>query len=411
FDHGLQPMILLREGMSFLLICDLDASAAGRAWAFLEIGERLQITENLAIEASQISVAANTSLPVPSEDWAAFLTVVQGVRTGKIAKAEAQLAQMGLAAELSRPLFRKFLDIDLDLSANLSQCGDALSKLQQVVKLKKRTPASAPLTENPARLLRRLLNRLYLVHRGQPLLFTLHGPDGVGKTTVCAEVERIFARLPLPFASFHHITGWKVARKKSGGQADGPARKGDPEWQPGIVHRSMRAVYRLMPQSVRELYVLVQGYHHYLAELSGLIYGHFRANRIMLVDRYIYDLTVKNIVAEVRPRWVHALFARLARRPARAILLTDEPEKIYQRKQELNVDEIKTYLLTIKALLKETHVSVETVDVAGRFPEAIARDIATRMLDVCAPSLLILLRAYRSASREQGEEHTGAAMP
>ena len=54
-----------------------------------------------------------------------------------------------------------------------------------------------------------LLRKVFFQKYNEPGLFTVLGPEGVGKTTTCGMVAEIFKNLPFPLLKFHHTGHWK----------------------------------------------------------------------------------------------------------------------------------------------------------------------------------------------------------
>ena len=55
-----------------------------------------------------------------------------------------------------------------------------------------------------------------------PGLFSILGPEGVGKTTLCEGITRAFNGYPLDFVQFHHANAWKSgdSRKAASAQTE-----------------------------------------------------------------------------------------------------------------------------------------------------------------------------------------------
>lgn len=395
-EHGLHCTTKLSSDVCSIILFDLDTSAKGRAWAFLETRDNIRFTTNLSVSARDISIMKDQTngLPVPSTPWKAFLEISQGVRTGNISKSEQILRAIGVRPVQSEGLFKSLLGLDAKFGQTLEHSQDTLNKISlEIIHKQKKTerPMALPMK---TRLNRFLFSSFYFYHRGRPLFFTIHGPDGVGKTTTCTEVEKIFSRLPLPFSSFHHITGWKRGLKTE--RLEGPkkaALRGSKEWQPGLLHLLLRWIYRrLLPESVKNTYLLVQGYNMYLRKLNAMIYSSYCKDCITFVDRYIYDMATKNLIQGSRQRWIHKIFIRLSRNPITAFILTDQAEAIRKRKQELTLKEIASFQQIMFQLFSDRGVNVEQVNVGGRTPQAIAREISQKILDDCGFALLVLMR-------------------
>lgn len=385
------------EDACFIILFDLDASTNGRAWAYLEVRDGIQLTPERVLRAADIETEFHpvSGVPVPTSQWQVFLEIFQAARTGNLAKAELVLKHAGLDPDAARDLFQSFLGLEVHFAAPLGNCDEQIEQIaRRIVKRRAKQEKQSGLSLR-TRLNQFLFRNFYCWHYAKPLLFTIHGPDGVGKTTTCEEVEKIFVRLPLPFDSFHHITGWKYDNKKPAEKRAGSSNdaKSVHSAKPGLVYRVTRWVYRRLPADIQTTYVTAQGYNMYLRKLNELIYMNYCRNRTMFVDRYIYDMATKNMLKGIGRDVIHTLFVRLARNPLRAFILTDEPDAIHKRKQELTIQEIEEYQSKISDIMRRRGVVTETVRVGGRRPQAVARIIVEKILDDCSFTLLAQIRA------------------
>lgn len=386
----------------FALIFDLDTSRDGRAWAFLESRDSIAIMPGYKVMAGDVEIVRDgpRGLPVPSRDWIAFLYVVQAVRKGRVAKMDARLKAHNIAPGDAADLLLRYTGVKPDFGETLADSVDTLATLRDrldvVRPAKVRDSAPPPLR---TRLSRYLSRRFYFIPTGRRSFYSIHGPDGVGKSTTCTEVKRIFARLPLPFESFHHITGWKYPSE--GTNANG-REECSPEAEPrvGFVHKLLRTIYRRLPERAQQSYVAVTSYDLYLHKLNVLLDQKFRDGRIVLIDRYIYDLVVRNDLRGVGWGIIDRLFLRLARKPEVAFVLIDRADRIHSRKQELSVTEIESYMKTIQDYLASNRTPIRTINVEGLTPQRVAREVVDDILGNCQPRLMSLLRGFPA-----GEEH------
>jgi len=103
----------------------------------------------------------------------------------------------------------------------------------------------------------------------------------------------------------------------------------------------------------------------------------------MVCDRYIYDLWAKEQVDQDYSSLLyplHFVFNRLQRFPNIAFMITDDPNEIYKRKQELTPAQIENYQKIMSDILKSMGVQTIEIAVAGRKPEEIAREIVIALL-------------------------------
>lgn len=223
-------------------------------------------------------------------------------------------------------------------------------------------------------------------------MYTIHGPDGVGKTTACDLASQTFGLAPLGYKQFHHVTGWK--RKGEVNAASGRSSK---EQIPNFGRSFLKLIYRNLPQIFRDVWVLSTSYVKYSRGINNLISEHYENRDIVLCDRYIYDLTVKNSLEDYRNiihRIVHGVHSRLQRRPKLAIVLRDKPENIIKRKRELSLEHIGRYQTDIVATLEKMKVPYKIISVEGRKPDEVAEEIVRAIMDDVGNMTVELVRHF-----------------
>jgi hypothetical protein len=378
-------------GCCFALILDMDTDRPGRAWAFLEARDSIALGGGTCVRAEDIAIVRSPrlGLPLPADDWLAFLYVVHGLRGGDLAKRRKRLAALGLAAPVARHLVLRYTGIDPEAEDCLSVSSAACQRLQAVMGRSAPVVRRSP-QENALNFLRRALKRFRPGRETLPF-FTIHGPDGVGKTTTCAEVEHIFSRLPLHFQTLHHVTGWKKSKGPSVAP-DGAARRDAATDGASLPRRILKRIYWSAPEVCRRHWVLFTSYRLYLRQLTGVLAEGRRDHRIMLVDRYLYDLVIKQELQGRAMRCLHAVFLFLAHRPKTAFLLTDRPERIVCRKQELTVEEIRFFLVRMPKLAGAHALATLRIDVEGKSPQRVARTVATAVVRALGADIMPLLR-------------------
>jgi thymidylate kinase len=387
-------------GGCFALIADLNLHNKGRAWAFLEGRDTVRVTDSCSISAADLEIVRDgrTGLPVPSDRWKTALTILHGVRTGRRAQVRARLAQSCTSIVDAVEILAKRIGFDRASGKNPEDLDAVFSALSDVGVRAQKAPAASRSAPGRGRLRRFVFCELYFLHLSSPWFFSIHGPDGVGKSTVCRHVRTIFERLPIAFNTFHHVTGWKYPTQSVVQAADTESATPSKSRRAGLLHSALRGIYRLMPPTLQELYVAAQSYDLYLRKLGRLQYEKHVRDEIMLVDRYIYDLATKNRINERGWRPLHWLFVWAARPPHIAFVLADRPENIYRRKQELTIDEIRRYSSTLTDVLRSGHVRSRVIDVSGRPPERIAMEVAAAILERCKPAIPMMLRNGKAAT-------------
>jgi thymidylate kinase len=148
------------------------------------------------------------------------------------------------------------------------------------------------------------------------------GPDGSGKSVVIDAVRRQFAPAFRDVRCFHMRP--RLLRRKA--IADGPVT--DPHGQ---------APRGLLASIAKAFYFAADYYLGYAFQIAPAL----SRTRLILFDRYIYDLVVDS--KRVRyggPGWLLRLVARAVPRPDLVILLDAPAEVLWSRKREVPFDEV-----------------------------------------------------------------------
>ena len=400
---GLVSIAKKNPNALLILLFDPEKAEGRRAWAYHEVRKELPLTDKAELTADDLEINYLGDMPVPSNPWRFLLLFHQGLRKDKLRQARPELR--GLMED--NP---ECVDLCTTyLGASRKEIDTVLSEPDQTSKWRKKfgIPEPGKKVDYPlsARtiLKRRLMRTFYVIHVGRPLLYTLHGPDGVGKSTVCAEVAEILSAYPIPFAMFHHITGWKKPAPALDDPSSGASRNADKNGgRISLWRRFLRVTYRNLPEIFRKVWVLSSGYHHYSKNLNRCIQEHFVSGNIMLCDRYVYDIWTKERL-EMRSghplNLLHFLHCRAIRRPELAFVLTDEPEAIYRRKKELSPEDIGRYQEYMDEALARLDVRARTVPIASRPAAEVATEVVQSLLRDVGEELISLLRGEAAKTK------------
>ena len=198
----------------------------------------------------------------------------------------------------------------------------------------------------------------------------------------------MFAGYPIGMNSAHHVTSWKRKNAQIAGASDAAT-------DVSIAHRVLRVIYRAAPQFARDLWVTSSGYHKYSRNVNTETYRSYIDWKILLLDRYIYDVSVKETILRANSPlrdFVSQVHCFIMRRPRLAILLQDTPVEIVKRKQELNETEIEDYQTLMRGLVRRLGVRFTLINVCGRSRDDIAREVASAIIERVGVDLHVLMR-------------------
>ncbi len=391
--NGITVVIRRHSGGLVCAAFDVVREPGARCWAYYEVFNRIRLTRDCTIEAGDIEFVHTTgALPVPGTAWRFLLEFTQAVRRDRMDRAREKLEALRRDAPDAIVFTARTLGLaETDIAGALAPDTDTATLRARAGIIphgsgKNPAPASAK-----DRLRAWLFPRAYFAQIGNPCLYTIHGPDGVGKTTACQLVTEIFAQFPVGFASQHHVTSWKEA------PSDAPAPQPSAPVQRSLPRRMVSAIYRNTPSIVRQTWYTLSGYHRYSRNVMAMVYRYYIEGRVILVDRYIYDMWVKPYVMaekdELLPG-IGARMCRLLRRPRLAFVLSDAPLAIHGRKQELSVEEIAAFQNAMDEILRRCDVRTNRIDVGGLGPDAVAARIVTGILENLGDEILNIMRDF-----------------
>jgi len=373
-------------GGLFILIFDLFYSENHRCWSYFEIRKNIILKQGDTITANDVTIIHENGLPIPDNQWRFLLLLHQGLRKAKLAKYNKTLNQMLKANKEVVALVKNRFDLtDNDIESILNN--PSQSELwRQKIGITKGGAKKRPYQSSLSKIKQKLSYKFYPLHTKGPVLFTLHGPDGVGKTTITNEISDILSRYPFEHEVFHHITGWKKKKKNTKTSKDEssgtPVNSGK---KISFFHQMLRIIYRYLPPLLRNVWLYSSNYTKYSSNLNRHILDNFYESKVMICDRYIYDLWAKEQISSNYSRFLHPLhyvYNRLLRLPKIAFVITDDPKEIYKRKQELTPLQIEKYQKIMGKIVKEVGVPTIEIAVSGRKPDEIAREIVMELLHV-----------------------------
>ncbi|MBT6405271.1 MAG: hypothetical protein HOK11_12655 [Rhodospirillaceae bacterium] len=196
--------------------------------------------------------------------------------------------------------------------------------------------------------------------------FVISGSHGVGKTTVAALVRDILKERGVTTTTFHHRADKAAIMGVSRNE-----QSNRPSWK--------RTLWRMIPAFLRAWVIAANDELHYARSVSKRVLAATEDGQPAISDRYIYDRLV-DLHLHGRSRQqisTVGLACRLMRKPDMTFLLTDLPERIHARKDELTVTQIAEYQSALTSLFIRLRIPYREIEVAGREAAAVAVEIVT----------------------------------
>lgn len=205
--------------------------------------------------------------------------------------------------------------------------------------------------------------------------FTVHAPDGTGKTTfikslaqmlgyyyICApeDLIRIYHFRPLFLPNLGAV-GEKAKVMKQDKDFTNPHRAKPA----GEISSFIRMTYYWLD---------------YILGMPLILRKNAQFNKITIFDRYIYDFLVDPRRSRINlPYWLRKGFTKLVKQPKIVFVLDAPAEVIYKRKQELTPEEISRQLVAFRKLssLGKRYYRLD----ASKKPEEIANDAIKIILE------------------------------
>ncbi len=343
-----RKLALLRYHDSRLLKLDLHTAFIDHALIYMD--------EAAAIERARSG--PDGALYLAPEDW--WLHVVLHIILGKPRVPEKYRARLAAAHpdETGRATIlagARGFGLDGAIRPVLDDALAALDDPARLAELRRRVRAR--LWRSPGNVLRELRVRLVWslgrplgLRRGFTVAFI--GPDGAGKSTMIETFAQAFAGMQIPVRSAY-MGPWergilptrKLLRRFGAGPAD--------ELVPAHITGPRRAI-----KTLKGLIKRYAWYGHCLADMTARhlvrVLPHLLWRRAVLLDRYVYDLMVGFYNAPVEnARSLRRLICRLVPRPDFVILLDNDAETIWRRKQEYDLATIEVALDRYRALARE----------------------------------------------------------
>jgi thymidylate kinase len=199
------------------------------------------------------------------------------------------------------------------------------------------------------------MNKIFFSKR---YFISIHGPDGVGKTTFINHFKSQFSELVSPQSKIFvfHFRPYLIPNLKRLLYGKKFKESDEDFLNP---HRALPSGYFL--SIIRMVYYFVDFFIGYHLKIKRLI----RNGDIVIFDRYFQDIIVDSKRARIKlPNWFKELLYGFVPKPGISFYLFTNSNIVFSRKQELNIIEIERQLKYYKLLANKYNNSF-LVDTTG----------------------------------------------
>lgn len=185
-------------------------------------------------------------------------------------------------------------------------------------------------------------------------LIAIEAPDGTGKSTF---VDNLTKRLAFFYNSdenrfaVHHFRPNILPNMGAAGEMMHVAKQDTDFTNP---HRAKPSGFVM--SMIRMTYYWLD----YIIGVPILLRKEVHYEKYSFYDRYIYDFLVDPYRTRVKlPYWIRSSFTKIVKQPQIIFVLNAAPDIIYDRKQELTLEEIKRQLILFENIRKSFDTAVE----------------------------------------------------
>lgn len=225
------------------------------------------------------------------------------------------------------------------------------------------------------------IDRLVICRDRYKMFFSVHAPDGTGKTTFIEALEKeiafYFCCEPQTITEVNHFRPCVLPNIGAVAEKVHVAKQ----------DRNFTDPHRAKPSGFFASIIRMAYYcADYIIGMPILLRRMAQFDKVLIFDRYVYDFLIDPLRSRIKlPYWVRSCFAKMVCQPQLVFALTASPVTVYSRKQELSIEEIDRQMKAL-LILKElgSHVHFLNAEAA---PTDLARNAAKIFFDAFAERL------------------------
>ena len=369
-----------------VLLFDITIEKNKRNWSFFEIRHSYYLNKNKQLEIGKIKKKNVNGIPIPDERWSFFFYFHQMLRKKKIEYFSSLKQDFLKNKKISSVLLEEFemsfdklesfflgeISIDnLRQKFNLDFCNYESKKNSMTVRIKKN-------------IVNFFIFKQFYVNN----IFTICGPDGVGKSTALMEIDKIFSIYPFNLKNFHHS---EVGNKKRTNITKLKIKKTN-------FRNFLSFIYLRMPYFFKEFWVYTLHYYSYVKKINRFVLKNHYENNIILLDRYIHDLWCKDLISKNKMslrflmNFIYGTFCRLIFKPKMFFIFKDKALNIYKRKKELTLGQIEEYNNVLLKKLNKQNYNYTIISITNKKPKDVAKEVIANLLKSLGEDAFLLLK-------------------
>lgn len=336
-----------------IILFDLSSKKDRRNWVFFEIRKKYLINKKVEVFSDTIDIHyEKNKLPIPKKEWQVFFYFHQFLRKRK--KKHFDVLKKLSLTKKNNIIIRKLL--------NLSD-----KEIVQALRLDNKIIKNYKSTNFFNEVKKKIIKKIYFFRVKSDSLFTINGADGAGKSSILNQISKIVEYYPFDVELIHHHKGG-VKKSRSIEQNN-----------KSFFRKILSYIYMKLPKLLKEIWLHFTHYYRYTINMNSFVMNNGFSSKIMILDRYIYDLwakdKVKRELSSITISLVYNIFCRLIKFPNKAYFIYDKPQNIYKRKKELTKIQINSFQICLHKIFNTIRVSFKKVLVKKNKPNDLAKKI------------------------------------